>query len=368
MAKQHDELSKNLYNLFQAPLLRAHFKFNKKWHLQRISPIPVDEIPEHHNYFVYQVAEEYFSKKRYDSIKNTNYKYDLAILINPNEKDAPSNKRSLIKFLHAAEEVGFCTEFITKDDYSRLSEFDARETTSVDHHTYRFARRAATDNMVVVDDPLSILRCTNKVYLAEILQKAKIPTPKTMIVHKHNRNQVETVLGLPCVLKKPDSAFSLGVIKVKTTEELENSLNTLLHDSDLVVAQEFLPTDYDWRIGIIDQTPIYACKYFMAKGHWQIYNWKGSASNQSGSTETVAVDEVPKEVIETALKAANLIGNGLYGVDLKQNSNGIYIIEINDNPSIDAGYEDRVSKDKLYSTIMKSLFRRVEEMKEKKHN
>lgn len=49
------------------------------------------------------------------------------------------------------------------------------------------------------------------------------------------------------------------------------------------------------------------------------------------------VEEVPKKVITTALKAANLIGDGLYGVDLKQNDKGVYVIEINDNPNIDSG-------------------------------
>jgi glutathione synthase/RimK-type ligase-like ATP-grasp enzyme len=58
-------------------------------------------------------------------------------------------------------------ELIEKEDYGRLAEFDAlfiRETTGVNHHTYRFARRAEAEGLVVVDDPQSILKCTNKVY------------------------------------------------------------------------------------------------------------------------------------------------------------------------------------------------------------
>ena len=42
------------------------------------------------------------------------------------------------------------TEFITKDDYGRLAEFDAlfiRETTSVNHHTYRFARTGGAEGL-----------------------------------------------------------------------------------------------------------------------------------------------------------------------------------------------------------------------------
>lgn len=51
----------------------------------------------------------------------------------------------------------------------------------------RFARRAALDGQVVIDDPESILRCTNKVFLAELLERHRIGTPKTMIVHRDNQ-------------------------------------------------------------------------------------------------------------------------------------------------------------------------------------
>jgi glutathione synthase/RimK-type ligase-like ATP-grasp enzyme len=69
-------------------------------------------------------------------------------------------------------------EFLERADYGRLLEFDAlfiRETTAVNHHTYRFARRAAQDDLVVIDDPQSILRCTNKVWLAQRMTRAGVP-------------------------------------------------------------------------------------------------------------------------------------------------------------------------------------------------
>jgi glutathione synthase/RimK-type ligase-like ATP-grasp enzyme len=87
---------------------------------------------------------------------------------------------------------------------SRLLEFDAaflRCTTAVEHWTYRTARRAAAEGMVVIDDPLSILRCTNKVYLAELLAKHEVPAPRTVIVGKDARDQVAAAVGLPFIVK-----------------------------------------------------------------------------------------------------------------------------------------------------------------------
>jgi len=65
-------------------------------------------------------------------------------------------------------------------------------------------------------------------------------------------------------------------------------------------------------------------------------------------------------VIKTALKAAALIGDGLYGVDLKMVNGEVYVIEINDNPNIDADVEDNILKDELYTKIVRSLKNRIE--------
>src|SRR5690606_12378563 len=110
--------------------------------------------------------------------------------------------------------------------------------------------------------------------------------------------------------------------------------------------------------------PLYACKYHMARQHWQIKKWDGSENGLDGKVETLAVELVPRQVVRTALKAANLVGDGLYGVDIKQNQHGCQVIEINDNPNIDAGYEDQVLKDQLYTRIMSVFLRRIEKLKE----
>ncbi len=370
VAKRHDRLAHHLFKLFQAPLLRAGFSYSdkdEKWELRSINPIAANDIPEEHREFAVEMAREYFKGSHRMTHRRRAARYDLAILHDPKEAEPPSSERALQRFGRAAESVGFAVDFLGKDDYGRLAEFDAlfiRETTSVLHHTYRFARRAAAEGLVVIDDPESILRCTNKVFLAELLTRHRIPIPRTMILHHGNWQRATTELGFPCILKKPDSSFSQGVVKVESKEELAEQAPALLQKSDLIIAQEFMPTDFDWRIGIFDRQPLYACKYFMAKKHWQIIKRDEEGHKLTdGNAETMPVEHCPQGLIKMALKACNLIGDGLYGVDVKQVGNRFFLIEINDNPNIDYGVEDKVLKDELYLRMMRVFARRVDARK-----
>ena len=370
VAKHYDRLCAVLFQQFQAPLLRARFvKNNQKWILQSIKPIPTSEIPDDHWSYVIDFSQEYFAKRPQPVRKKVQGRYDLGILYNPEESTKPSNEKAIKKFIKAAESMGFDVELISKEDYGRIAEFDAlfiRETTNVHHHTYRFAQRAEAEGVVVLDDQESILKCSNKVYLAELLERYHIDKPKTVIVDKYTRDRIGRELDLPCVLKQPDSSFSQGVHKAATHEELEAALDDLLDKSDLIIAQEFLPTEYDWRVGILDRQPLFVCKYHMAPNDWKIQHTDETGETDYGKVETMAWEDAPKKVVKTALAAANLIGDGLYGVDLKQVGNRICVIEVNDNPNIDCGFEDEVLKDKLYHKVMEVFLHRVEKRKERK--
>jgi glutathione synthase/RimK-type ligase-like ATP-grasp enzyme len=74
----------------------------------------------------------------------------------------------------------------------------------------------------------------------------------------------------------------------------------------------------------------------------------------------MAVESVPREGLELAVRAANLVGDGLYGVDLKQVKGAWRVIEVNDNPNIEHGVEDLVLKDGLYDRVMRSFVARLE--------
>lgn len=365
LATKYAKLSRELTALFQSPLLRFEFSKRKKWRLRRATAIGLEDIPKSHRAFMIEQAQKHFARGTTGKTKRSAFRYDMAILHNPAEGElAPSDEKALQKMVRAAAALGINAELLTVDDAGRLLEFDAlfiRETTAVNHYTYRLARKAEREGMVVIDDPLSILRCTNKVYLAELLTKNKLAIPKTIVAHRANAHTIAAELGFPVVLKRPDSAFSKGVVKVETDAELAAQLDVFFADSELVVAQGYMQTDFDWRIGIMDGRPLFACKYHMAKGHWQIINSNDAGgSDHFGDFETIPVELAPRKCVALAQKSADLIGDGLYGVDIKESEGQFYVIEVNDNPNVDSGVEDKILRDDLYRRIMESFLRRIE--------
>ncbi|MEZ5277270.1 MAG: RimK family protein [Opitutaceae bacterium] len=369
LAQTHAKLSEILFNLFPCPLFKVQFTYHDDgWEIRELRPLGLNQVPKSHLFKVKEAMDGFLSKRWRSESNRVNTGYDLAILHDPEEKQPPSDTKALKAFIKAAEAAGLNAELITKKDYARLLEFDAlfiRETTSLANHTYRFAVKAEREGMVVIDHPDSIRRCCNKVYLHEMLCKHRIAVPKTEILYARNIDRVIKSIGFPMVVKIPDSAFSLGVFKVASEPELRKTLQKLLKESDLVLAQEFLPTDFDWRIGILDRQPLFACRYFMSKDHWQIYNHGKKGDDFAGDFDTIPIADAPAEVVETALNAANLIGDGLYGVDMKQKDGRVFVIEVNDNPNVDSGIEDQHLGPALYERFIQSLLVRIEKSKQR---
>ena len=357
------DLAKAMYRLFESPFIDLVFKKNHHWALAKVAPISPQEI--HLSEELVHQANIYFDHKHVPLNKFKTYKYDLAILIDPDEPAAPSGNTALVRFKKAAEKIGFYTEFITKEDYKRIPQFDAlfiRATTNVNNFTYQFSRYAYSEGLVVIDDPWSIIKCANKLYFHEAMNTQGVLTPKTLMVSP--TTPIEEILdafSFPVVLKRPDSSSSLGVFKVHSLTELNEKLAQLFQVSELIIVQEYITTPFDWRIGILQNKPIFASKYFMAKGHWQIYNW-GSKTQRDmvGGCETFRVEDAPKAVVDAAIKAASSMGDGFYGVDIKEVNGKVYVIEVNDNPSVDHHWEDQLLGDELYLIIMRNFMDRIE--------
>ncbi|TGD71610.1 RimK family alpha-L-glutamate ligase [Mangrovimicrobium sediminis] len=360
----HDALARRLFEIFPCPLLEISLTHKKQWEITGLRALSPRELePAERDLFSWTLED--FSRKQWRRKREKIHaRYDLAILCDPAEALPPSDASALKRFIRAGRELGIACQIITQRDYLRLPEFDGlfiRTTTNIDHYTFRFARKAESEGLVVIDDSKSILRCTNKVYLADLFRIHKVPAPRTVVLHRGRKDQLEQLerdFGYPLVVKIPDGAFSRGVEKANNREELHAICTRLFSESTLLLAQEFLYTDFDWRIGVLDRKPLYACRYYMVKKHWQIY--RHGPRTDSGGFDTMPISDVPPAVLEAALAATRPIGDGFYGVDVKEKDGRGFVIEVNDNPSIDSGVEDKYLGMDLYRQVMRTLLQRME--------
>lgn len=98
----------------------------------------------------------------------------------------------------------------------------------------------------------------------------------------------------------------------------------------------------------------------MSKGHWQVAKRDASGKAEFGMGRAAPLDAVPPELLRHAVQATNLIGDGLYGVDMKMTEKGPVVIEVNDNPNIDQGIEDSVLGDELYRIVLGEFMWRLD--------
>jgi glutathione synthase/RimK-type ligase-like ATP-grasp enzyme len=353
-----------LFDWYRCPAIEVTVTAGKRWRIERLRARPLAKLgPDDAEFFrecLHRHTERDWRNPRGRAIA----RYSLAVLHDAQETLPPSSPETLKHFQKIAEKHSVEVELITRKQLAELAEFDGlfiRATTSIDNFTYRFAQRARSEGMPVIDDPQSMIRCTNKVYLNELLEAQGVPVPPTiMLAEDEDLLKAERLLGWPMVVKIPDGSFSRGVHKVENAEALKTLSDQLFEDTDLLIAQKFMPTKFDWRIGVLEGEPLFACQYQMARGHWQIIKHGPNGAAREGGSKTLAVCDVPPRVVEVALKAARAIGPGLYGVDIKESDGEIVVIEVNDNPNLDHGVEDLVGKDEVWIRLLNWFIKRID--------
>ncbi len=279
----------------------------------------------------------------------------IAVLWDGADPSSASSAETIERLGVVAERQGLRVERLGLGDLDRLGEHDAlfiRTLTGVDQPAWRFATRAEALGMPAIDHPTAIVRCSNKVYVHELLTRAGLATPPTVVFGASATFDTLTAsLGTPVVVKVPDGSFSTGVFKVTDEAAFDALVPGLLARTPLLVAQAWLPTTFDWRVGVLDGAPLFAARYHMVSGHWQIRALDGKAV-RFGRVEAVPLSAAPVGVLGLAAAAARLVGDGLLGVDIKETAAGPVVIEVNDNPNLDLGYEDAADGDRVYERLV----------------
>jgi len=270
---------------------------------------------------------------------------------------------ALQNFKLAAENLGQEFKFLFREDISEIPKYNAvfiRATTDPLYTAYIVSRTAWELGLKVIDDPESIQICANKIHQYALLEKFNVPHIPTIFLNKdelHHKKitKIFDTLDKPVVIKAPYTSFSRFVEKAACETSFREVAKRFFKRSDVLAVQKFTPTAFDWRVGVLNDEVLYVCKYMIPKGKWKHgAKLRGKPTVIWGRTVSLKKQNAPAQVKELALAACKVVGKGLYGVDIKEVNGEPVVVEVNDNPSIYAGYEDLRDKD-LYTKIIKYL-------------
>jgi glutathione synthase/RimK-type ligase-like ATP-grasp enzyme len=286
----------------------------------------------------------------------------LGIFVERYTISSSDDMNSLMRLIQVARKLGHQADFLFRPDMYKIPEYDAiyiRALTDPLNSAYVASRTAELHGIRVIDDPDSIRICCDKVNMYRHLINRNIPIPETRIIDEVEISSSvgqETLdeLGSPVVLKAPNSSFSMYVEKASTPTEFVAVAKRFLRRADRVIAQRFVQSAFDWRVGVMGGEPLYVCKYVIPRKRWKILTYTAEGKTVFGAVNAMPLKDVPMSLLETAVGAAKAVGNGLYGVDLKQMDDRYIVIEVNDNPTINAGEEDQLNGD-LYERLVRFL-------------
>jgi glutathione synthase/RimK-type ligase-like ATP-grasp enzyme len=269
---------------------------------------------------------------------------------------------SLLRFKKAAEDRGHELHYLFRAELQKIPRYDAlfiRALTDPLNASYVASRIAELHGMPAIDDSRSIRICCDKVTMYRRLQLAGVAIPQTRIlkpadITAETAERLFDEFGSPLILKAPHSSFSSHVEKVDSASDFVSTGRRFLYRADRIVVQRFIRTTYDWRVGVLNGQPLYACRYMIPAKTFKIQAVV-DGKIEYGLVDSIPLQDVPACVLDAGVRAALAVGNGLYGVDLKQTEGGdVFVIEVNDNPSINAGDEDRFAPD-LYERVIRYL-------------
>lgn len=185
----------------------------------------------------------------------------------------------------------------------------------------------------------------------------KLKVPKTIVAPlpliKERAKQEALPFDYPFVLKSITGTQGSDNYLIRSVADLEDKQDPTSASS--FVVQEFIPNDCDYRFVVADGEILYALRRTRS-GDTHMNN-----TSQGGRAVFVEPDTFSKEVLDTAIRAAEAVGRRDFaGVDIIITDDGTaYVLEVNSSPEIVTGFEAE-HKSKI-------LIRHMLQMMEKGH-
>jgi len=215
----------------------------------------------------------------------------------------------------------------------QLSQYDAvlpRIGASITYFGTAVVRQFEQMDVFCANGSAGISNSRDKLRSLQILSRHQIGIPQTTFVRDKEDilPSIQRVGGAPVVIKLLEGTQGIGVLLAETIESAEAIIELLQNQRQNVLVQKFVAESKgrDIRAFVVGDRVVASMRRvaqgqeFRSNVHW------------GGKTEPVLLDE---DYCESAVRAAQIMGLRVAGVDLLEAKEGPLIMEVNSSPGLE---------------------------------
>lgn len=213
-----------------------------------------------------------------------------------------------------------------------LSHYDAvipRIGQSITHFGLAVVRQFEQMGIYCANESLAIAASRDKLRSTQVLSRHDIGIPPTAFV-RDKRDvlpAIERVGGTPVIIKLLEGTQGVGVILAETQKVAQAIIETLQSARQNVLIQKFVKesSGRDIRAFVVGDQVVAAMRRRAQSGEFR------SNVHRGGSTEAVTLEP---EYVQTAIRASQILGLRIAGVDMLESDDGPQVMEVNSSPGL----------------------------------
>jgi ribosomal protein S6--L-glutamate ligase len=215
----------------------------------------------------------------------------------------------------------------------KLEQFDAvipRIGASITFYGTAVLRQFEMMGVFPVNESVAISRSRDKLRSLQLLARKGIGLPVTGFAHSPDdiEDLIKTVGGAPLVVKLMEGTQGIGVVLAETQKAAESVIEAFMGMDANILIQEFIKEagGADIRCFVVGDRVVAAMRRQAAEGEFR-------ANLHRGGTATVI--KVTPEERSTAVRAAQIMGLNVCGVDMLRSNHGPVVLEVNSSPGLE---------------------------------
>lgn len=237
----------------------------------------------------------------------------------------------------------------------RLSTYDAvipRIGASITFYGLAVMRQFEQMGVSTLNSALGIARSRDKLHSMQILSRHEIGLPQTAFVTRKDDvlGAIQRVGGAPVIIKLIEGTQGVGVILADTVKVAQAIVETLQSTKQNVLIQKFVKESKgrDIRAFVVGDRVVGAMRRQAQGDEFR------SNVHRGGKVTPV---ELPQTYAETAVRAAQILGLRVAGVDMLEGHDGPQIMEVNSSPGLE-GIEEATKID-IAGAVIEELENKV---------